>query len=279
MTTAMKSFFSIALGCALLFSACDTVGTEDSDDLLVVEAFLFAGEPVDDIDLTTTIPLSTEDAVEIPVTDARVRLIKAGVIYELVSSESDGSYHYAGGDLLVQTGDLFQLQIEYKGNTITAFTEVPPPPTGTVMSIERVAIPSIESNPGALREFIRNRDNALSVTWNNPAGDLYFVAVRSPENEFPDYILPEFIRDRFSGFELLTEPTTTNFFDITLFQLEIIGSYSVTVYRINQEYADLYESRAQDSRDLNEPLSNIVGGVGVFSAFNGQTTQFEITRE
>lgn len=279
MFTNMKSFIPFAVGCALLFSACDTVDTEDSEDLLVVEAFLFAGEQVDDINLSTTISLSVEDPAEIPVTDAQVRLIKEGIVYELVSSGSDGSYRYAGGDLLVQTGDLFQLQIEYKGSEITAYTEVPLPPTGTRVSIESIAVPSIENDPFALREFIRNRDNALSVTWDNPTNDLHFVAVRSPETEFPDYILPEFIRDRFRGFELLTEPTTTNFFDITLFQLEIVGSYSVTVYRINQEYADLYESREQDSRDLNEPLSNIVGGVGVFSAFNGQTTQFEIVRE
>lgn len=275
----MKSFILFALGCALFVAACDTVSEGDAEDLIVVEAFLFAGEPVDNIRLTTTTPLNEEDAVEVPITDAQVRLIKENTVYELVSSGSDGSYQYPGTDLLVQTGDLFQLQIEYRGNEITAFTEVPSPPTGTVMSTNLVAIPSIEGNPGALRAFIRNRDNALSVTWNNPENDLHFVAVRSPEDDFPDYILPEFIRDRFRGFELLTEPTTTNFFDITLFQLEIVGNYSVTVYRINQEYADLYDSREQDSRDLNEPLSNIVGGVGVFSAFNGQTTDFEIVRE
>ncbi|TDI71432.1 MAG: DUF4249 family protein [Bacteroidetes bacterium] len=277
--TVVKSLIPFALGCALFVAACDTVSEGDAEDLIVVEAFLFAGEPVDNIRLTTTTPLNEEDAVEIPIADAQVRLIKESTVYELVSSGSDGTYQYPGGDLIVQSGDLFQLQIEYKGIEITAFTEVPSPPTGTVMSTNLVAIPSIEGNPGALREFIRNRDNALSVTWNNPENHLHFVAVRSPEDDFPDYILPEFIRDRFRGFELLTEPTTTNFFDITLFQLEIVGNYSVTVYRINQEYADLYDSREQDSRDLNEPLSNIVGGVGVFSAFNGQTTDFEIVRE
>ena len=41
----------------------------------------------------------------------------------------------------------------------------------------------------------------------------------------------------------------------------------IRLYRVNQEYADLYEGRVQDSRDLNEPPSNIVGGLGVFSAF------------
>ena len=37
-----------------------------------------------------------------------------------------------------------------------------------------------------------------------------------------------------------------------------LGKHRVKVCRVNQEYADLYQSRNQDSRDLNEPLTNIV---------------------
>jgi hypothetical protein len=41
----------------------------------------------------------------------------------------------------------------------------------------------------------------------------------------------------------------------------------VRVYRVNKEYADLYRSRQQDTRSLNEPLTNVQNGLGVFSAF------------
>ena len=34
------------------------------------------------------------------------------------------------------------------------------------------------------------------------------------------------------------------------------------MYRVNEEYAGLYENQTQDSRDLNEPPSNIEGGLG-----------------
>jgi hypothetical protein len=51
------------------------------------------------------------------------------------------------------------------------------------------------------------------------------------------------------------------------------------VYRINQEYADLYRTRQQDSRDLNEPLSNVVNGLGVFSAFNGVSSMLVVRRQ
>lgn len=52
------------------------------------------------------------------------------------------------------------------------------------------------------------------------------------------------------------------------------GLHRVRVYRVNQEYADLYDTRQQDSRDLNEPLTNIVNGLGIFSAFNSNEIYF-----
>ena len=42
------------------------------------------------------------------------------------------------------------------------------------------------------------------------------------------------------------------------------------VYRVNRECVDLYESTQLGTRDLNERLINIEGGVGVFSALQGQ---------
>ncbi|MBC8181278.1 hypothetical protein H8E88_09140 [candidate division KSB1 bacterium] len=51
------------------------------------------------------------------------------------------------------------------------------------------------------------------------------------------------------------------------------------VFRVNQEYGDLYQSRNQDSRDLNEPLTNIVNGLGVFSAFNCDSVFFDFEGE
>ena len=51
------------------------------------------------------------------------------------------------------------------------------------------------------------------------------------------------------------------------------------VWRNNEEYAQLYASRQQDSRDLNEPATNIHGGLGVFSAFSADTTSFVAVKQ
>ena len=58
--------------------------------------------------------------------------------------------------------------------------------------------------------------------------------------------------------------------------LEGFGTHEV---RVHQEYADPYENREQDSRDLNEPPNNINGALGIFSAFNSVAIPFEVIRD
>ncbi len=276
---ASKTTIFLALAGLFVLAACDSAETGEADDLAVVEAFLYAGEPIDDIHLSTVIPISSEDSVGMPINDAEVRLLKNGTSYMLTPSGSDGFYHYAGDDLAVETGDVFQLDVDYGGTRITAETTVPAPPTGIAMSQNELVVPDFEDNIFALRDFFQNEDNALSVTWDNPDEELYFVAIRTPGSVNPDYVLPEFVRDVFEGIAFITEPTSANFYDILIFSLEVIGTYEVTVYRINDEYAQLYNNREQDSRDLNEPPTNVEGGLGVFSAFNSQRTSFKVVRE
>jgi hypothetical protein len=53
----------------------------------------------------------------------------------------------------------------------------------------------------------------------------------------------------------------------------------VKVYRVNQEYVDLYENRQQDSRNLTEPLTNIKNGLGIFTAFSYAQAYFYVKKE
>ncbi len=279
--TTMKTTITLALFALVLLAACDSVDSGEGDDLIVVEAFLFAGEPIDDIHLSSVLPIDSEDTLATPINDAAVRLVKGGAAYALMPSGTEGFYHYPGDDLTVETGDVFRLEVDYGSTRIAAETTVPAPPTGVSMPVSRISVPAVGDDFRAIRELFQAlvQDNTLSVTWDNPEAESYFVALEAPANDNPDYLLPEFIRDRFGGFRIVTEPTTANFYDIPILSLEVVGAYTTTIYRINQEYADLYENREQDSRDLNEPPTNIDGGLGVFSAFNGQSITFQIVRE
>jgi len=263
-------------------SACDDSASSGVlDDLVVVEAYLYAGEPVDDIRLSTAVALNEEDGEAVPISDAEVRLMKGGETYTLVSSDSAGMYHYTGANLTVEAGDVFRLEVAYEGTLAIGETTVPIAPAAVVLTDDTFTVPTLgqPGQGGGRPQGGGLQDASIAVTWDNTSENLHFVVIEDRIAGEPDYILPEFIRARFGGFRLVNQPTRNDFQDINLRSLEVVGPHAAIVYRVNQEYADLYENREQDSRDLNEPPSNISGGLGVFSAFHGTQVIFNVVRE
>ena len=282
-TSHKHTFAGATLSFALFFSlqiiaGCDSSSIESADDLAVIEAFLFAGEPVDDIFVTSTLPFNSTDTVSTPINDAVITLIKDDISYPLSLSENDGNYHYQGNDLSVEPGDQFTFVMEYLGQTITAETEVPPAPQAVELDTTIFDVPSFDFGGGRPPRGGGGFDNRLLVTWDNSIDQLHYVVISSVEDN-PESIFPDFIGQRIGGqFRFISEPTRENFFEINLLLLEGIGEHEIKVYRVNQEYADLFDNRTQDSRDLNQPPDNIVGALGIFSAFNSVERFFEVKR-
>ena len=259
----------------LLVTACDDNPTDVDDiDLVVVEAFLYSGEQVNDIRLTYTIPLGSTDTVGPPINDAEVVLRRDDTAYALVPSGSAGFYHYPGDDLQVSVGDQFRIEVTHSEQTVSGETAVPSPPSGVQISDDVLSVPEIgrRTGGGGLQGA------GLDVSWDNPDDLLHFVAIESLDDT-AEPILPEFARNRLGGFRFVTLPTEDDIYTISFLTLEFLGPHRARVYRVNEEYADLYLGRIQDSRDLNEPSSNIVGGLGVFSAFSSDLVLFEVVRE
>jgi hypothetical protein len=269
-----RHLFIILVTSALV--GCDNTATEpEAADLLVVEAFLFAGEPIDDIRVTETVPLSdTLDAP--PINDASVVLMKNGLTYTLVATGSDGYYAYAGSDLTVEAGDTFGLEVTYLGTVATAETAVPAPPVNVEIDRNTLYVPEITVGGRGGGGF-NLEDSQLAATWENPDQLLHYVVIESLEDS-AETIFPEQF-EKFTRFQIITEPTTDDYHFINMTALREMGRHVARVYRVNSEYAQLYENRTQDSRDLNEPPSNISGGLGVFSAFNSDSVFFEVVRE
>ena len=270
-----KRHLAISLAaCAL--SACDSTSTEPTTtDLVVVEAFLFAGEPIDDIRLTETILLSdTIDAP--PINDAQVVLVKNGLSYSLIATGDSGYYEYPGNDLAVEAGDSFGIEITYLGAVATGETVVPNAPVGVGIDRDTLWVPEFGIGMGG--GGFNREDSQLAASWQNPNQLLHYVVIESLEDG-AESIIPDGFR-KFSGrFRLVAEPTKNDYHFIDMRALRDLGRHVARVYRVNGEYAQLYENRTQDSRDLNEPPSNIHGGLGVFSAFNSDSVAFEVVRE
>ena len=267
----------------ILVGSCTEENLNDiAENQFVVEAFLYAGEPIDDIRIKTSFPLADAEDTSTPINDAQVILIKENQRYVLIASGNEGYYHYPGNDLSVETGDLFELEVVHNGITATAQTIVPTPTTGVSLSQDTVFVPNLPLGQGmeAIRMTIGNfvNNSRIEVAWDNPDEDLYFVVVESL-TEQNDPIFPDVVINALERFRFVSEPTDDTSLTFISGTLVSFGTYEVRVYHINEEYAALYENREQDSRDLNEPPSNVMNGLGVFSAFNSQSAFFELARE
>lgn len=271
----------VAVACAsFILGACsnEPIAPVESD-LVVIEAFLFAGEPVTEIRVTQTIPLSSADKTPVPINDATVRLVRDDVVYELVATGTDG-YYEDPGNIQVNVGDRFRIEVSYQGTVASGETTVPPPPAGMALSSGIVYAPTFGGGRGRQRggPGFNDPEQELAVTWSNPDRLLHFLVVESLDDT-AEPIVPDQIRDRIgTRFRFVSMPTDDDAAPINALTLEFLGEHRVRLYRINTEYAQLYENRTQDSRDLNEPPSNILNGLGVFSAFASDSAFFTVLR-
>jgi hypothetical protein len=278
----MKRFL-VYLFLSLVFSSCDEVNLNDiASNQFVVEGFLYAGEPINDIRVKSSFPLADTEDTSVPINNAEVRLLKNGHTYVLKASGENGYYHYPNEDLKVNTGDQFQLEVSYNGIKATAKTIVPSPTTGLKLSLDSLKVPQLPFSEGreAITAAIRKFMSASSIraTWNNPSEDFYFIVVET-DNDTIIPIFPSVILDALARFRFVSAPTTNSSISFLGGTLVSYGKHVVKVYHINKEYAALYENRTQDSRDLNQPPSNVQNALGVFSAFNSQNAYFDVVKE
>lgn len=258
----MKRFLVLAL-----LVACHTPTSPPYREQLVVRAYLYAGKPVTDIQLTGTVSLTSADTVGPPITNALIRLSKRGMRYTLSANPSrPGYYGYAGADLSVAVADTFDLEVIRGGHTASARAVVPSLPTGLTLSRTRLAIDSTRFGGDT---------GIIVVRWSNPTQD-YFFAVVTPLDTSAGKIPTPGGGGFVTSGSFIFPPTQADSTIIAPPQLHYFGRQRVDLYRVPPEYAALYIARQQDSRDLNEPPTNIHNGLGIFSAFAGDSAFFTV---
>lgn len=162
---------------------------------------------------------------------------------------------------------------------LSARTVVPTRPTGARMASSTLTVPRLGlGGPGGLGGGRPDLSLAQTmVRWTRTPGALYFVTLDNIEANpvAIDFGLPERLRGRR---RVVFAPTAADSLPINALGLPFLGRYRVQVWRVNEEYAALYNTLQQDSRDLNEPFTNVSGGVGVFTAFAADTTSVVVVR-
>jgi hypothetical protein len=263
----MKQIIAALSILVLAACGCSKNSVTPEEQNLVLQAYLYADEPVADITVMMSRPISSSDTSNDLVSNANVTLYKNGVAYPLTPSSSlPGKYIYMGRDLQVQSGDQYTIQVAYNGITASAETKVPPKPVGLSTNITTIAFTkeTISTPFGGTMDRVTTSDS-LIVSWSNPTGAAYYVVMESVDSNRQSIRSDTF--PSFANMRFVTEPTTDDHYRAFEQDINYTGKHKITLYRVNQEYVDLYKSRTQDSRSLNEPLTNVKNGLGIFTAF------------
>jgi Domain of unknown function (DUF4249) len=266
--------YVISLFLIVAFFGCEeNISTEINRDIVVVQGFIYADQPVKDISLSEVLALGSLDTLAPPITDADVVISNGNNNYFLVADEARaGFYYYPENDLIINSGDEVFLEINYNGHQMLAETTVPPKPQNLELESDTLLIPSVTFGQGNMPDL---EYYSTTLTWDNFDNSYYYIVIENiEENPVPIDLQFGKFASRF-----VSAPSSSNEYKASFRTVTHLGKHLMVLYRVNQEYVDLYESRDQDSRNLNEPLTNIQNGLGVFSAFASDSVYFNAVKE
>lgn len=271
----MNKIIYITALITLLYSSCtkDDLNTEVDNDFVVVEAYLESDKLVS-VQLTKMIPYSDEEYTGSLTVDTAIVFVKNnGIDYLLAPVENEpGQYKSIDTSFKAIEGDSYYLSFEYNGEIVSSNTIIPLKPVGAELSITQLYFEFGTPGGGSMPE-------PVTVSWENPE-DLYHLVIveylestYAPINENLDSTTFD------QHVKVSSEPIKGTSYNLNIMRnLMFFGNYKIMVYRINEEYVNLYENVNQSSLNLTEPLTNIENGLGLFTGVSSVSLDFELIK-
>ncbi|MCD4711115.1 MAG: DUF4249 domain-containing protein [Bacteroidales bacterium] len=243
----------------------------------VVEAYLYVDKEVGNIQLSSMISFGSDSSGGEKITDALIVLEGEADSWVLSHDDSTPGRYYMEERPEMVPGDIFRLRVELEEESLIAITVIPDNPPAVSMSSRSISIPKVD-NMMDFRNVVM--PDPVELTWNNPGVRYYFLNIQNIES-YPIPIMPDPPENsRFAtggfAFQMITQPTNNSYYSIDIRQLEYFGTHRIVFTSVNDEYVYLYNSLNQDTRELNEPYTNVENGLGIFTAFNSDTLYLEV---
>ena len=237
----------------------------------IVEGYLSAGNSIDSLRVTQSYSLGQVEEETIILDGLNITIADDNNQFEL---RSIGNGYYQNTNLIIDAGKNYQLEFEREGEIISAETSVPEY-NATSISRTQVGLKKIEA--GVFPSDGITIPDPVEVSWNNEDGDYYYVLIKNIETD------PVFVNENIAQLDeellFITEPLISDFYAIrTQRELLQFGTYQIIVFRVNPEYAALFGSSSSSTLSLEEPPSNIVNGLGIFTGVSSDTLYLEVTQ-
>ena len=263
------SLFILLLTLILLNSCSKEIMTPITpDETAVVESYLYAGDSVITVQVTNLLPFSddTMDATSY-ISGLHIRINGA----ELTET-GNGIYKLELGSQQIQPGATYTMKFLYYSDTVSSVATIPDRPVNFHISsndiyADRDAGPGGGGMPPEQMEDVK-------LTWDNTDGSYYYVLIEYLEDT-PDYI---------NSMAADLEPSTTQSIapmvstSTTLGRrnLYFFGSYRIVLFKVNQDFVDLYHYTEVNSNTIADPVTTINNGYGLFTGMASDTVFLEV---
>lgn len=251
-----KGIISLWILLLLLFVyGCEDFAQADPDQA-VVEGFLHPNR-IAQIKVNRQLVFSSGDTTfSQPLSMLHITFVNesSGVSETLIETEAGV---YCSEQLIVEE-NTYTLSFEYAGKNVWAQTTVPSRVTG------------FEADGNALLHTERFSDDTLryvNYRWENENNEYHLMEITHMES----WVVPIYNTAYTPSFTITSSPTQDTAFQVNSRGFHYYGRHYMILYKLNQEYVDLYYENSSNSQHLTNPPTNVQNGFGIFTGMSSDT--------
>jgi hypothetical protein len=261
------SFFCLFFA-SLLVSSCskDLVTPLDADKIAVVESYLYAGDSVITVKVSKVLPFS-EDTLDATEYISGLTLLVNG---KSLTETEPGIYKLFLGTGRIQSDSMYTLKFKFYDDTISSQTLVPLSPANFSISSNVVYTDRITSTSG----FPGGPMEDVDLSWDNDDNSYYYLTVEYLESTL------DYINYAMADYELPVAQSITPLQSagtrLGMRNMQFFGHYRIVLFKVNKDFADLYQHITANSNNITNPVTSIRNGYGVFTGMSSDTVYLEV---
>jgi hypothetical protein len=264
----MNLRFFIIIIAFMSFSSCDELEIQTSDpNIAVVECYIQPGHELS-VKIRKQLIYNSGDSVYQVLNNLEVFLSDEFNVFPL-SNTADGLYE--NPDVQINENYSYNLVFKYNEKQVSAITKVPGKPENFHSSSNTLKIGKFTFGSGIPPEM----PEPVTLSWTNQNVDYFMIVVENVEvnpvliNESTDRPIRIF----------RNTPTQGGSQDLPPMSFTYYGLHRVILFKLNAEYAALYEQLSNSSLDIKAPPSNVVNGLGIFTGINSDTLYIKVVSQ
>lgn len=238
--------------------SCEKIKLETmNNDIAVVESYLIPNQPIK-IKVWKQLLFDSEDTVANMISGLELKIYNGIEWFDL--TEVDNGIYSTDQFYPIEDSN-YHLEFNYNSSVISSETSIPSKPEGFTTSASTIEVNTSFGMGGGI-PF-----TPIVLSWYNPDVEYHMVVVENIEMN-PALIDPVAERPVRS---FRNTPTYAESQDLNPRSFTYFGRHRVILFKLNPEYAALYEQLGTSSLDIVAPPSNIKNGLGVFTGINADT--------